>query len=406
MSIKILHINTFDVGGGAEQFSVDLFTAQPQSQLLVKKKFLDNDRIIEVKYGVIDYFFTFIDKAIWKLGLKKSFKTCFSITEEYNHTYKKLKELKEYREADIIHLHNIHGGYFDLNALKQISREKKIVWTLHDMWLVTGGEAYMLDFEGFKTGNAKSPYIAYPPLNKPWIDRRDTFLKRKKKLLEKISNNLTLVPVSGWLEQQVKQAYVYNAHVRVHTIKNGINTKTFYNIDKRDWKVPRILFFNSGSPYKGSQFFKNILSDINVPCEIWVVGKGELAAPAHVLVVYMDTIRDRERLNDVYNSTDILVFGSLAENLSLIVLETMSAGVFPIASNVGGMPEIIINDTVGCLFNVADKETLTREVNHALTNIEITREKGRNASHHIKEHFDFNAMVKKYEHLYKTILEK
>ena len=75
--------------------------------------------------------------------------------DNFNFTYSKLKKIKEYQAAQIIHLHNIHGGYFDLNDLRKIAKEKIIVWTLHDMWAITGGESYIMDDENF---NGKMDY--------------------------------------------------------------------------------------------------------------------------------------------------------------------------------------------------------------------------------------------------------
>jgi len=39
---------------------------------------------------------------------------------------------------DVLHAHNLHGGYFDLAALSDLSRRAPLVLTMHDMWLVTG----------------------------------------------------------------------------------------------------------------------------------------------------------------------------------------------------------------------------------------------------------------------------
>src|SRR5437868_2451712 len=119
--MKILHVNTFDRGGGAEDFSFDFVHESGfDCTLMVKSKF------------------------------------------------SKLKRHRAYKEADIIHLHNIHGGFFDISAFAKIAREKKIVWTLHDMWFLTGGEAYTFGNENFKKGIGHTPFGEYYPLKSPF----------------------------------------------------------------------------------------------------------------------------------------------------------------------------------------------------------------------------------------------
>ena len=43
-----------------------------------------------------------------------------------------------FQQADILHLHNLHGGYFNLWSLPLLSALKPTVWTLHDMQALTG----------------------------------------------------------------------------------------------------------------------------------------------------------------------------------------------------------------------------------------------------------------------------
>ena len=59
---------------------------------------------------------------------------------------KRLLNLLYSNKYDIIHLHNIHGYYFDLNILRCFEKDKiPIVWTLRDTWVVTGRCAYFGD---------------------------------------------------------------------------------------------------------------------------------------------------------------------------------------------------------------------------------------------------------------------
>ena len=110
--------------------------------------------------------------------------------DEFHFTYKKLKDNPYYKECDIVHLHNIHGSYFDIESLLLIAKDKYIVWTLHDMWIMTGGEAYTFENNNYQTGIGTTPYIANYPLNNPVIDRRQHFLQKKKSILKQFRSYL------------------------------------------------------------------------------------------------------------------------------------------------------------------------------------------------------------------------
>ena len=62
--------------------------------------------------------------------------------------------LKKAREItpNIIHLHNIHGGYFQTNLLPKLSKIAPVVWTFHDMFPITGHCAHSFECEKWKSG--------------------------------------------------------------------------------------------------------------------------------------------------------------------------------------------------------------------------------------------------------------
>lgn len=50
-----------------------------------------------------------------------------------------IDEIERYN-PDIVHLHNIHGYYLDVDSLFKYLKQSKrnVVWTLHDCWAMTG----------------------------------------------------------------------------------------------------------------------------------------------------------------------------------------------------------------------------------------------------------------------------
>ncbi|WP_066838944.1 glycosyltransferase [Rufibacter ruber] len=258
--LNILHINSYAQAGGAEQVACDLLNnLWVSSKLLVKSHASADSRIQAIPAHVSSRVYDFLDRVVRKLGFNNQFKILFSLAEQGNFTYSRLQQTQAYQQADLIHLHNLHGNYFDLSALAQIAREKPVVWTLHDMWPMTGGEFYTYGNLNYQQGIGKTPIRYLAPLQDPLLDLRQQHLERKKKLYRQLAHRLTFVPVSYWLEEAFKQAYVFDPSLQVRTIYNGVDTAVFYNQQLRTWPKPRLLFFNASGESKASHLFRVIL---------------------------------------------------------------------------------------------------------------------------------------------------
>ena len=64
---------------------------------------------------------------------------------------------------DIVHCHNLHGGYFDLRALQWLSAERPVVITMHDAWLLSGHCVHSLSCERWETGCGSCPDLTLYP---------------------------------------------------------------------------------------------------------------------------------------------------------------------------------------------------------------------------------------------------
>jgi hypothetical protein len=65
-------------------------------------------------------------------------------------------------EPSIVHLHNLHGDYFDLRYLPTLSRQVPCVVSMHDAWLLSGHCAHSLDCDRWLRGCGKCPYLTLP----------------------------------------------------------------------------------------------------------------------------------------------------------------------------------------------------------------------------------------------------
>ena len=322
--MKILHINTANKHGGAETIAYTLFKSSKENSLLVHQNSGQEEGIIEFEKDKLDAFFNILTKLKWRFRPDFTFKKVFFLDDDFNHTFRKLKKLKIYKEADIVHLHNIHGGYFDLTALVEIAKEKKIVWTLHDMWCMTGGEAYTFENENYKIGIGKTPYLHVPPLNNPIIDRRQYYIELKKVIYSSISENLIFVPVSNWLNNCLKSSYIWSNNLKSIVIHNGIDNSTFLSYRNSSITVPKILIFNNNNIFKGENIFCDVLEKIVYPFELIVVGRAiEISNINLSKTTHIKPIKCRTELAKLYNNSTILLFPSKADNLPLVPMRCL-----------------------------------------------------------------------------------
>lgn len=137
-----------------------------------------------------------------------------------------IKWIEEF-DPDVIHLHNIHGYYINVDMLFNYLKKckKKIIWTLHDCWSFTGHCVYF-DYAGcdkWKTGcHHCVQKKEYPSCI--GIDKSKSHYKLKKQLFTNIPN-LTLVTPSNWLAGLVRESFMGEYPVKV--IYNGIDTCVF-----------------------------------------------------------------------------------------------------------------------------------------------------------------------------------
>ena len=139
--MKILHINTHDIQGGAARAAYrlhrSLLDEQVDSQMLVQTKTITDDTVIgpegKIEKG-LSLFRPFLDSLPVKMYKGKT-QTLFSPAWlPFSQIPKRVAEI----DPDVVHLHWICGGMMSLQDIARI--KKPIVWTLHDMWAFTGGE--------------------------------------------------------------------------------------------------------------------------------------------------------------------------------------------------------------------------------------------------------------------------
>lgn len=282
-------------------------------------------------------------------------------------TEKFIEWLKEYN-PDVIHLHNIHGYYINIEVLFDYLRTsgKKIIWTLHDCWAFTGHTAYCDFYEcnKWKYGCGNCPgRNAYPKSIK---DASRTNWERKKKLFTGIPN-LTLVTPSKWLADMAKESFLSDYPIEV--IPNGIDTEAFKTREsnfREKYKLQsnKILIGVSTAwdEMKGLSDYYRLADQLGEEYKVVLVGlkpKQMDSLPANVLGV--ERTNSVEELVDIYSSADCLVNLSKCESFSLVNLEAQTCGTPVITYDTGGCRETIW-ENCGVVVPKGDLETVVKTV--------------------------------------------
>ena len=267
-------------------------------------------------------------------------------------TKKLIKWVKEY-DPDVIHLHNIHGYYINIEILFAYLKTcgKKIVWTLHDCWAFTGHSAYcdMVNCEKWINGCNHCPQIRIYP--KSFVDRSETNWLKKKKLLQNVPN-LTIVTPSQWLADLVKQSFL--SDYKVSVIHNGIDTSVFKPTEsnfreKYGIKDKYIILgvSTAWSEMKGLSDYVNLAEALDESYQVVLVGvtaeqKKEL--PNKILTI--ERTNNIEELASIYSSSDLFVNLSYCENYPTVNLEAISCGTPVLTYKTGGSSESALGGVI------------------------------------------------------------
>ena len=108
----------------------------------------------------------------------------------------------------------------------------------------------------------------------------------------------------------------------------------------------------------------------------------------------------RSDIDDLLSAADFFVLPSDIEGLPMAILEAMAHGLPIVASNVGGIPEIIDDEREGLLFPAGDATALAFAIRRLASDPFLRRRLGDAARQRVSAQFSLNAMVRKYDDVY------
>ncbi len=315
-------------------------------------------------------------------------------------------------QPDIIHLHNIHGYYLNYPILFEFLSQYNapVVWTLHDCWAFTGHCAHYM-FIGCEKWKQHCEYCpnlkAYP--KSLLFDRSYQNFEDKRRDFTSLKN-LTLVPVSNWLQDQLEESFLKKQNII--TIHNGIDTQLFKPIANslpvlRKYKInearPIILGIASNWYHKGLNDFVQLRKILDDHYQIVLIGlnKKEVSLlPQNIIGI--PRTQDVKELVTLYSAADVYFNPTWEESLSLTNIEAMSCGTPVITYRTGGSPETI-NQHTGFVVEQGDIKQATNIIRRII--IEGKNKYSKDCRERIETFFNMNTQYMKYFELYNQLLK-
>lgn len=285
-----------------------------------------------------------------------------------------ITRLREFREADVIHLHWINQGLLSTSGIKKIlASGKPVVWTMHDMWPATAICHLTLGCKAFRTKCARCRLL---PGHGGDNDLAAKTWKRKADMLG--GSHISYVTCSQWLAGEARSSALLKGHT-VRTIPNPIDTGIFSPADRAEARraagLPadkRIILFvaqRTTNRYKGMDYLTEACRmlaeqypDMKTGTAVAIIGghADEVAAGIPFESFPLGYIDDERSMAAVYNAADAFVLPSLSENLPNTIMEAMACGVPCVGFRVGGIPEMIDHRENGYVADYRNTEDLAR----------------------------------------------
>lgn len=312
-----------------------------------------------------------------------------------------------YKRADIIHLHWVNG----LVAMRLLQKVKKpIVWTMRDMWPLTGGCHYSLDCNRYESGCGHCPQLG----SSYKFDLSHFVVKNKSLSLPKA---MRIVGISNWLTDCAVRSTVFKGY-QVQTIGNNIDTRDFFPVDTnlardilglpRNKKIILIGAQSISDFYKGFDILILALDAIrHENYQIVLFGDSPKSVQASISrpVLNLGFIPDLASLRMTYSAADVFIAPSRMDAFGKTIAESMACGTPVVCFDATGPADIVSHRMTGYRAKPFDPLSLAEGVDWVLNLNSYEASKLRiSARDRVVEYFDSRVIANQYIHLYEEML--
>ena len=258
---------------------------------------------------------------------------------------KRLLERLDEINPDVVHLHNLHGYYVNIEMLFEwlAAHNCKVEWTLHDCWAFTGHCAY---FTYVKCAQWKT-HCAYFDGRCPQLGAYPkTYSKascawnfdQKKRLFNLVpAGRMKLIAPSQWLANLVGESFLseYPVEVRHNTVDTNVFKPTPSDFRERYGIGDRFMVLGVASPWterKGLNVFVRLAGELD-PSKyaIVLVGLSERQIkqlPANI--IGLQRTDSPRTLAEIYTAADVYVTPSIEETFGMTVAEANACRTFAV----------------------------------------------------------------------------
>lgn len=406
--MRVLYVNTYYQGGGAEKVMRQLYEGMGSEEIetyCVAGRIQDNlPPQVQVIYE------DFLGRAI-TTAVGSTLKNTLLSTKRAK---KKILEIVQKEKIDLIHFHNLHSNYIGIRDIMEIKKYcKNIVITLHDMWIFTGGCAYACECEKWYQSECHGCQGNYSM--KAFLGAAK-LQKYKKEAFQ--GKGLVFVTPAGWLAGLCRKSYLQKEEIRI--IHNGINLENFRAHPKKSMrekyglpKEKKILLFAANGVrniYKGFSYLKEAIESIEKKEEyaLLVVGNKEKEPLELPFEMYaMGYVSSEKDMSELYAAADLYILPSMADVYPYTPMEAIASGTPVLAFCTGGIPEIVTKET-GWLVEPGNSLALRDKIEEIFSpqKEEEYKEKQSRCESFSREHFDIKDMMEDYRRLYEQMVNE
>lgn len=338
------------------------------------------------------------------------------------------------KPPDIVHCHNLHGGYFDLRELSSLSRQVPVILNLRDAWLLSGHCAYSFACTRWETGCGQCPDLTIFPAIKR--DRTAYNWERKKQIFQR--SRLYVAAPSQWLMERIKRSIVAPAIVGSRVIPNGVDLTVFHPGDKQTARSEtgissdaKVLLFAGHdirqNIWKDYETFRAAVEEVAnafTDGELLFIALGQDAPPERVGKAIIRFVPFQKKPEDVaryYRAADLYVHAAKVESFGNTILEARACGTPVVASAVGGIveqmkslrlgststeyPSYSAEEATGILVPEGDSRALASAITMLLKDEDLRKRLAENASEDARKRFDLKLQASAFMSWYQDILD-
>jgi glycosyltransferase involved in cell wall biosynthesis len=345
---SILHV-TFSGSGGAGEVARNLQFGQRSLGLDSRLELLTSANLLALKYKH-PYLFS---RALFDYSIVRKSKDS-SLFSLYRSGDRVNFQGFARNNRNIVHLHWTPGIISIREIQSLLDAGTRVVWTLHDMWPLTGGCHHADGCNQYQTNCKSCPQVRGPfrkNVHRSFLEKKTTF---------QFHEELKLVVPSNWMKLNVEASSVFENR-ETYVIPNPIDDRFFL---LRDRKLARKKFGISpedfvigccatdlNDPRKSIDKIVNSVDSLNSSStdrkvKVFAIGESRGRQWSRD-VVSPGLLKDKDQLAEAYHCMDVFVSVSEAENFPLTLIEAAASKVPSVCLNRGGMSEIVLNEVTG-----------------------------------------------------------